>query len=238
MIINSSDKKIVQGNCVAGWGRFEVRGKQRLLGNKKNQSAFTLIEVMVSVSIFLIVMVIALGAVLAIVDGNKKTQAITSVSNNLNATVESMVRDIKTGYSYKCGEPPHWPIDGKETNMPCVASDLNTKISFISTISGDKRAVEYSLVTTANGTKGIQKRFCPANIAADQCANNAANFKTLFVTSPDIDIKALEFYVKVPPPNEDQPGVFILIKGTAFLNKTTASDFSMQTFVSQRTLNL
>jgi hypothetical protein len=35
-----------------------------------------------------------------------------------------------------------------------------------------------------------------------------------------------------------QPSVFISIKGTAAVNKTTVSDFSMQTFVSQRVLNI
>ena len=68
----------------------------------RKERGFTLIEVMVSVSLFAMVMTLSLGAILSIIDGNKKAQAINAVANNLNFAVESMVRDIKTGYAYTC----------------------------------------------------------------------------------------------------------------------------------------
>lgn len=66
--------------------------------NKKN--GFTLIEIMVASSIFIIVMVIAVGAILALVNGNRKAQALSSVVSNLNISLESMIRDIRTGTDY------------------------------------------------------------------------------------------------------------------------------------------
>lgn len=219
---------------------------------KNGESAFTLIEVMVSVSLFLIVMMISLGAVLAIVDGNKKTQAINSVSNNLNSAIESMVRDIKTGYAYTCADQNVTSILSdtdvfaySKNSSTCNATNENvtTYVSFISTISGDKRWVKYYLDTTTIPGKGsIYKTFCPAS----NLTCPAGNYISVAITSPDIDIQALEFRIRRPvtataaisPTDSGQPSVFILLKGTAFVNKTKVSDFSMQSFVSQRVLNI
>ncbi len=204
------------------------------------QGGFTLIEMMVSVSIFLIVMTIVLGALLSIIDGNKKTQAINSVANNLSSAIESMTRDIKTGYQYKCGVSRGTIIAGTESANCDPATALDT-ISFISTISGSARAGQYWLSDPdpITGRKGIMKFFCPANIKNPNVnCKIESNYESLVITSPEIDIKEMQFYVKVPTASTDQPGVFVVIKGTAYINKTQFSDFSIQTFISQRLLNL
>ncbi len=69
----------------------------------QRNKGFTLIELMVSVTIFAIVMVISMGAILTVVNGNKKNQTMQVAINNLNFAVESMTRSIKTGYDYSIG---------------------------------------------------------------------------------------------------------------------------------------
>ncbi len=217
--------------------------------NRAKGSGFTLIEMMVSVSIFLIIMVISLGAVLAIVDGNKKAQAINSVSNNLASAIESMVRDIKTGFAYSCGTQtmPLGSTEYSEGANSCnyedeYISNNPAEITFISTISGEKRTVRYHFEEDASGRGKIKKTFCPASI--ETCLNG--NYLGIEITSPDIDIEALEFRIRRPRSVSStldsnqygQPSVFILLKGTAYVDKTTTSDFSMQTLVSQRVLNI
>lgn len=65
---------------------------------------FTLIEIIVATSIFTIVMLIAIGAVLSAVDANRKAQNTNVIVNNLNLAIESMVRDLRTGKNYgSCG---------------------------------------------------------------------------------------------------------------------------------------
>ena len=64
---------------------------------------FTLIETMVAVSLFAIVMTISIGALLALVDANRKAQALQSVMNNLNVALDGMVRNIRMGVDYHCG---------------------------------------------------------------------------------------------------------------------------------------
>ena len=55
---------------------------------------FTLIELMVSVTIFIIVMVIALGSLLSISEAERKAEQLKTVMNNLNFGLESMARAI------------------------------------------------------------------------------------------------------------------------------------------------
>ena len=147
------------------------------------EGGFTLIELMVSISIFLIVMVICLGAVLAIVDGNKKAQSINSVSNNLNSAIESMVRDIKTGFGYSCGSQSV-PLASTAYDVGAAScgtgENVQDSVAFISTISGDKRSVKYEFV--ASGQRGyIQKTFCPAY----KTSCTSGDYISVPITSPD-----------------------------------------------------
>jgi prepilin-type N-terminal cleavage/methylation domain-containing protein len=64
---------------------------------------FTLVEMIVSVAIFATVVLIAVGALLSIIDANKKANSLRVVMENLNFAVESIARDIRTGSQYSCG---------------------------------------------------------------------------------------------------------------------------------------
>ncbi|MBX9765465.1 type II secretion system GspH family protein, partial [Patescibacteria group bacterium] len=55
----------------------------RSAAEAKPRRGFTLVELMVAVSIFAIVMMIGVGALLSLVQTNRRAQAINSVMNNL-----------------------------------------------------------------------------------------------------------------------------------------------------------
>jgi prepilin-type N-terminal cleavage/methylation domain-containing protein len=202
----------------------------------KEHFGFTLIEVMVSVSLFAMVMTLSLGAILSIIDGNKKAQAINSVSNNLNFAVDSMVRDIKTGYAYTCSSEKYL-IPNPEVASSNVVSGGNGcdntpdgvgSLSLISTITGTKRSVNYYVSQDPVTNKGRIWR-----VTSDDPGNQYP------VTSAEVDIKTFKFYVTNPVTDySGQPRVFLVIKGTANVNKTQTSDFAIQTLISQRNLNL
>src|SRR5882672_10508798 len=61
---------------------------------------FTLVEMIVAVALFAIVMLVCVGALLALVGANKKVHALQSVMNNLNVTLDGMVRQIRMGSNY------------------------------------------------------------------------------------------------------------------------------------------
>ena len=64
---------------------------------------FSLVEIVVSLAVFSIVMLVATGALLSIVEANKKAQSQQIAMNNLNFAVENMTRAIRVGTNYHCG---------------------------------------------------------------------------------------------------------------------------------------
>ena len=93
--------------------------------NKKN--GFSLVELMVSMSIFMMVVLMALGALLTVSNTAKKSQALHQAMDNVNFAVESITRSLRTGTSYYC-------ISSGTINLPAtVTSDCvnGVAIAFI-----------------------------------------------------------------------------------------------------------
>lgn len=70
---------------------------------KNKHKGFTLIEVMVSVSVFAIILTVGIGSLLTINNAYRKSQTERVVIDNLNFALESMSREIRTGSQYTCG---------------------------------------------------------------------------------------------------------------------------------------
>jgi prepilin-type N-terminal cleavage/methylation domain-containing protein len=208
----------------------------------KKQKGFTLIELMVSVALFTVVMLVSVAAILSIIGGNKKAQAINSVVNNLNFAIESMVRDMKTGFLYKCPDSlggyngESWPIGQSTLNLCSTPGTFVTTVAFFSTISGVPEPVEYTFVpASASQNYGvIRKKTVVAGVS-----------RVENLTSPEVNVKDVRFYVNSPLPAsqlpenlKSQPSIFMVISGDARIGKNEVSRFGLQTFVSQRILNL
>src|SRR5581483_4314819 len=67
--------------------------KLKVKNKKLKVRGFTLIELMVASTIFIIVMVIAISSVLNIINVNRKAQSLNSIMTNLSFALESMVRE-------------------------------------------------------------------------------------------------------------------------------------------------
>jgi len=76
--------------------------KRHITNNLNLQKGFTLVEMLVSVAIFAVVMTVALGSLLAMSESDRKAQTLKSVINNLNFSLDSMSRAIRTGTTYSC----------------------------------------------------------------------------------------------------------------------------------------
>jgi len=70
---------------------------------KTKTRAFTLVEIIVSLAIFSIVAVVALGALVKIISANNKAQTLQSAMTNLNYAIESISREMRVGKNYYCG---------------------------------------------------------------------------------------------------------------------------------------
>ena len=179
---------------------------------------FTLIEVMVSVTIFSMVMIVATGAVFAVVNANKKTHSIKSVMTNLNFALDSMIRDIRVGSTYSCNDLGNC-TDGNGTKFSFTANrDVNND-GYPNVASPSPDIVEYSVVSgriqrviTSNGTY------------------------TSFITAPEVVIDNLVFYVTGSGPGNGQAKVLISIRGYSGVGQTQ-SNFNIQTTISQRSID-
>lgn len=205
----------------------------------KKTAGFTLIEALVALGIFSVVVVSCSGVILSIISSNKQNQSVSSVVNNLNYSIESMVRDIKTGYKYQCD----YDIDSgtnatldtyKESLSTCVGSMPTNSITLISTITGKEQIVRYEMAGFGEDVY-IQKTLYDEN--------GGAPVQYPLTDARNISITTLRFVVTTPSPlipgggTVGQPSVFLILSGTAKVNKINISDFFIQTYISQRLPN-
>lgn len=201
------------------------------IGNSlsKKQSGFTLIEMLVAVGLFSIVMLVAVSAILSIIGNNRKAQGINNVVNNLNFAIESMVRDMKTGYLYECdGSIPSSP----SIDSLCSESTPQDSIEFFSTLSGTPTPVQYRFVPPS----GSDSTYVPGHIVK---TTGATGSPVDLTSKSDVDIQSVEMYINSPVPGSGtQPGIFLIIRGKANILENEVTEFGLQTFISQRILNL
>ncbi len=82
--------------------------------NFQNNKGFTLLEMIVSMGIFTIVAVIAVGSLVRISSLNRQAQSLQAATNNINYILESMSREMRVGSTYDCfdGETYDGPASG------------------------------------------------------------------------------------------------------------------------------
>lgn len=179
--------------------------------NIKNNKGFTLVEMMVSVAMFSIVLVISLGAILTVLDSNRKAQTLTSVINNLNFTLESMTRSIKTGVE------------------PSTAGGVLT-IQGIDLSAGtfDREEIRFKRIEDADGRGAIGR------CKGIGCTNFVA------ITAPEVDVETFIVIPNDGYDTNDsvQPRTMLYVEGDVYISEKIQSRFRIQTSVSQRRLDV
>ncbi len=184
--------------------------------NKKDRGLI-LLELVVALGIFLAVMTIGMGAVLAMYGLNKKSQSLKLVMTNLNFAVESMAREIVVGTDYRCDDSGTDPLD-------CLTGG-----GAITFCSSENERIVYKFDSNA-----IKRSIQPMT-ADGQCSSQPSS-SFLSITAPEVAIDTLSFFVEGTGTGdcEKQPRVVILIEGVAGVREEEKSEFSIQTTVSQR----
>lgn len=77
---------------------------------------FTLIEMLVALFIFSVVMVIATGALVSVIEANRKAQSVEAVMSNVSFAIDSMSRALRVGTEYNPG-PGSSCADGGASSM-------------------------------------------------------------------------------------------------------------------------
>ncbi|TSC69169.1 MAG: hypothetical protein G01um101456_313 [Parcubacteria group bacterium Gr01-1014_56] len=185
---------------------------------------FTLIEIMVSVAIFSVVMVIALGALLSISAAERKAETLKSVMTNLNFALEGMSRTIRTGLNYHCDTSN---ISGG-TLVPQDCPNASAGSNYFVVQSNDGTFVAYCLA----GNSVWRLRVSDANLLRTSCS---ATDGFLPITASEVLISNLTFYVLGAPVADNiQPKVIFTLNGYVNVSSTASSTFNLQTSVTQR----
>lgn len=72
------------------------------INNKKN--GYTIIELLVSVSLFIVISAIASSLVITLLDSANVDNANRELSNNISTTFDNMIREIRSGTNYQGGD--------------------------------------------------------------------------------------------------------------------------------------
>lgn len=214
-----------------------IETQQKILQTR----GFTLIEMLVSLSLFAVVVTMSVSMLLVLIESNGRAQSMQLVMTNLSFALDSITREIRTGTDWYCGssasEPP---IQNEGVNNDCVLGTPN----YISiTESGDSLTEGYGTRRVTywfdsgyyNGEGGaiLRKLGGPTGTAGDWVP----------LTGKDIDIE--DFQIRVSGTDRwestggdtEQPRMTLYIRGRAGLGGRQEKEFSLQTSITQRTID-
>lgn len=196
----------------------------------QRDAGFTLIELMVAVALFVVIMLVAMGALLSLIDANKKARALESVINNLNVTLDGMVRAMRMGNHYACNVtslPGTYDTGGAD----CPGGGTTFSFTpFDGDPSDNGERFVYRYVPAAGGEPGRIER---------SKFGGSGSYET--ITAPEVSITGMSFYVVgTTPRNTTQPKVVLVVKGEAGPpdNEKIRTTFYIQATAVQRTLDL
>lgn len=195
---------------------------------KNDNKGFTVLELLVATTLFTVVVTSVASSFIGIIDSYRKATAMRLVMDNLNASIESVVRGLKTGTTYHCG-------NGGTITQPLDCASGASYVAF-ETATGRSSSAGDQVVYCLGGTAG-----CPAT--ANQIfrsTDGGATFLAVTPAPPAVSITQLLFFVTGTTINDNtQPRAVIVVRGTAAgTNQKSATSFSIQTSVTQRGIDL
>lgn len=186
--------------------------------NLRYNSGFTLIELMVATSIFMMVILAAIGALMITSNAAKESKALRYAMDNVNFAMDTMTRNLRLGSDYHCATPTPGSFIFTSSTSDCVLGNgaivfskpNSTPLSF---------DLSYQIAPSVNGNV-VEK--CDASGCSP-------------ITSRDVNITELKFITRGSDPLDSiQPSVGILLKGTVDLSGKITT-FELQSLASQRT---
>ncbi|MEI8327926.1 MAG: type II secretion system protein [Candidatus Taylorbacteria bacterium] len=214
----------------------------------QRQKGFTLIEMIVSLGIFSIVAVVALGALIKIISANKKAQTLQSAMTNLNYALESMSREMRMGTNFICKNEISPVINNNDQVSSCSNISNNadpTIIAFKSSYKNSKASapktntcnLTYAYGFIKNGDFWDIGKVTQPN-TGENC-NESINKNDFSVNASILDpsVKITGYYVNVTSVSAQYPLVTIRISGYVGVRELERTYFDVQTAVAARIAN-
>ncbi len=174
----------------------------------------------VSVGLFAVVMIVCVGALMSLMNANRRAQALQSVMNNLNIALDGIVRSTRMGSAY---DGSAFCVGNSEGPKDCT--DGSTSFSF-TPYDPDTGPWVYSFALDEDGVGRIYK--------------SMQGQVPIEITAPEVSITDMKFYVIGTTRGDDvQPKVVIVVRGTAGVEGSAAhTTFHIQATAVQRLLDL
>lgn len=211
----------------------------------KTKNGYTIIETMISISIFLILIMTGMTTLMNAFSLHRKSQNMRSAVDNLSFILEDMSRNIRTGSNYYCLN--NYNLDS------FLASDISQRKSSPVNVSTGAREICWGIAFEAAGG-GVSSLdqwvyFIDVNGAIQKAVmgpyTDPSNFTQLTPGMPGepgaITLKpGSGFYIfgaeKEASPNQQQPLIQIILAGSV-TEKNITSPFSLETMVSSRIID-
>lgn len=200
---------------------------------KNYNKGFTLVELMVSMAIFMMIMLAAMGSLFVSLNAIRNIRAEQTAIDSVNYAVESMSRSIRLGTKYySCSSScesitdPTSSSNGSNTGISFVPQNYKVIDPNTGENIGIKSRVTYQRVERPDGTFTLEK--CTSN----GCAS---------IVSDEVTITTLRFDIKGaedtnPITLDYHPRVYILVGGEVTIKGSETTTFAIQTIAAQRNL--
>jgi type II secretory pathway pseudopilin PulG len=196
----------------------------------KTKNGYTIIETMISVSLFLIVVMIGMDSLLNAGVVSNKSQNMRSIMDNMNFVMEDMSRNLRTGYNYYC-------ITGTDS-VPAISAPKSGQncwgIAFEPASGGIQWAYEIVSETSSTGATYYIRKSTDSGMTWVQLTPNEVIVDT---TNSGFSISGAEAQNSDGSGDNQQPLVTIRLAGNIIYKKVT-TPFSLQTSVSQRQIDI
>ncbi len=213
----------------------------------RHEQGFSLIEMIVSLGIFSVIVTTAVGALLVLISTNQKLQGEQSVMTNLSFALDSMTREIRTGYNYYCdstygdgatGGPSNFFSDESsqeeiisERTQDCTSFPQGHRVYGVSFFEGGN-----SVIGAGSTDRRILYYYDEAELTIKRRVGDGA---AQSIISSGLEITAADFVVTGSSPQSSgenlQPTITISVEAREV---GEAKLYRLQTTVTQRTLDL
>ena len=188
----------------------------------KKKNGYTIIETMIAVSLFVIIVMAGMNALLNANLLHQKSQSMRSIIDNLSFIMEDMSRNLRTGYNYRCYDTP-----GIINNVGIPKSCASGWALAFEPANGLPSNNDQWVYYIDNGKifKSIDGAASFIQLTPDEVfINQSYGFSVLGAESPAAGDK-------------QQPFVTIKLVGNITF-KNVVTPFSLQTSVSQRLIDI
>lgn len=213
-----------------------MMNKMKILNFKNKNKGYTIIETMISISLFLILVITGIGSLLNANVVHNKSRNVRAIMDNLSFIMEDMSRNLRTGYNYRCyygdgDSPTDWGQPGDITDPRSCENGY--AIAFEEAISGDPQDDGDQWVYKIGGNPLTIEKSTDSGVnwiplhGGEIIVNNSPSFSVLGAEPP----------ILTGGGNRQQPLVIIRLAGN-IVYKNLDSPFSLQTMVSQRLIDI